>query len=332
MQLVLNNRIMNNILERKDFNEEAIGLLKLLVDREFEKSDDEIDFDFIDECSNAIVEITVNSDNGSNIVFPILTSKRFLSKMGAIGWNSISKGARIIMVAAVIFATTVTANAAVGTVTGNTIFESIISTFTGDDDGEETTTPSQRLEYEVVDDDIENPKDEGEIEETKAHNTPDATTTTLGYKAVFTPKDKELRAIEKKDKDSSTTRSADGSKEFAPYDDDTTYNEKEDLDEKEDSQLDKISVVTIKNQFKSEYELGEKFESKGIYVKAHYNDGSLEGIRLSDCKLSGFDTSTAGTKTVTVTYKNKKATFTVNVKTTSTTAATTETTIETEGE
>ncbi len=313
MDLVLDKRVMDNILEVKNFNAEAKELLNLLIDKELEKEDNEIDFEFIDECSDAIVEIELNAENTSRVIFPLLSSRRFLSRAGAVGFKSLSRSARVMLVAAVILATTITANAAVGSITGTTIFRSIVSTLSADDEEEEvtTTTPAEREEYEVVDDGVSEPEDEEDDEEPPYTGIPEGESTTLGYKAVYTPNDSELREIEKKDKESGTTRKSDGTDEFTGYDDETTQKEEETTPA---PVLKDIKLITINNVFKTEYEIGEKFSFEGLYINAYYDDGSLQSVDINDCKISGFDTATAGTKTVTVTYKGKSKTVRVNVK------------------
>ena len=63
---------------------------------------------------------------------------------------------------------------------------------------------------------------------------------------------------------------------------------------------------------KTSYYQGEAFEAAGLEVKAVYNTGE-EPLEASAYTLSGFDSSTAGQKTITVTYEGKTVTFTVNV-------------------
>ncbi len=61
------------------------------------------------------------------------------------------------------------------------------------------------------------------------------------------------------------------------------------------------------------YYIGDSFDSKGITVKAVFSDGSKKA--LSDgLKFSGFSSEKAGTKTVTVTYKDFSAQVKVKVK------------------
>lgn len=63
---------------------------------------------------------------------------------------------------------------------------------------------------------------------------------------------------------------------------------------------------------KKNYFVGDAFDATGLQVKAVYNTG--EEDLASGYELSGFDSSTAGEKTVKVTYMSKSATFKVNVE------------------
>ena len=76
--------------------------------------------------------------------------------------------------------------------------------------------------------------------------------------------------------------------------------------------LTEIKVVNAPS--KGTYLEGQKFDLTGLSVQAVYNNGTTEDITEA-VKLSDVDTAKAGTKTVTVTYKGKTATFTVEVKT-----------------
>ncbi|MDR2355009.1 MAG: PASTA domain-containing protein [Clostridiales Family XIII bacterium] len=68
---------------------------------------------------------------------------------------------------------------------------------------------------------------------------------------------------------------------------------------------------------KREYLVGESFASSGLVVLALYGDGSSKNV-TSACNLTGFDSTSEGTKTITVSYSEKTisrtARFTVAVK------------------
>ena len=80
--------------------------------------------------------------------------------------------------------------------------------------------------------------------------------------------------------------------------------------ETEQPALTGISVKTL--PAKTEYLVGESLDTTGLTLTATYADGSSEDI-TDGYTVSGFDSATAGAKTVTVTYEGKTATFGVNV-------------------
>ena len=75
--------------------------------------------------------------------------------------------------------------------------------------------------------------------------------------------------------------------------------------------LTKIEVA--KTPAKTVYEIGEALDTTGLTLTATYSDGSAETITIG-FTISGFDSSTAGEKTVTVTYEGKSASFKVTVQ------------------
>lgn len=80
-----------------------------------------------------------------------------------------------------------------------------------------------------------------------------------------------------------------------------------------------ITGITVsKMPDKTTYYQGELFDITGLEVSKTYSDGVLEAI--TDYKLSGFDSSSAGTKTITVTASGKTTTFEITVSEASITA------------
>lgn len=77
--------------------------------------------------------------------------------------------------------------------------------------------------------------------------------------------------------------------------------------------LSKISVASMPN--KTTYKVGESFDKTGLAIKAHYSDGTT--AKVTSYTVSGFSSTTAGTKTITVKYTEggvtKSCTFTVKV-------------------
>jgi len=70
-------------------------------------------------------------------------------------------------------------------------------------------------------------------------------------------------------------------------------------------------IVVTTSPTKTQYNLGEELDTTGMVVTAAYSDGST--VAVSGYSVSGYDKTTLGNQTVTVTYNGKTAEFTVNV-------------------
>lgn len=80
-----------------------------------------------------------------------------------------------------------------------------------------------------------------------------------------------------------------------------------------------VTGITVsKMPDKTMYYQGEIFDSTGLEISKTYSDGTSETI--TDYELSGFDSSSAGTKTITVTVSGKTTTFEISVSEASITA------------
>ena len=76
-----------------------------------------------------------------------------------------------------------------------------------------------------------------------------------------------------------------------------------------------VTQLTVtSNPTKTTYYIGDSLSTSGLELLVTYSDGSTETI-TSGFTTSGFSSSTAGTKTVTVSYEGLTDTFTVTVKT-----------------
>lgn len=78
------------------------------------------------------------------------------------------------------------------------------------------------------------------------------------------------------------------------------------------------SISVSKMPDKTTYYQGELFDSTGLEISGTTNTG--ETVSVTDYELSGFDSSSAGTKTITVTASGKTATFEITVSEASITA------------
>ena len=75
-----------------------------------------------------------------------------------------------------------------------------------------------------------------------------------------------------------------------------------------------VEKITIISEPQTEYELNETLNLDGGKILVEYTDDTEEEIVMTPEIVSGFDSSTAGTKTLTVTYGGCTAAFTIDVK------------------
>lgn len=77
----------------------------------------------------------------------------------------------------------------------------------------------------------------------------------------------------------------------------------------------KVTLIGIEaNGTPAEFWKGDKFNHDGITITAYWSDNSESDV-TEQCQFTGPDMTTAGKKTVTVTYENKECTYEIEVKT-----------------
>ena len=88
----------------------------------------------------------------------------------------------------------------------------------------------------------------------------------------------------------------------------------------EDEDFSEVESLTVVEQpTKTSYKVGEKLDLTGLVVEANFyadsegNKPESETIEVTDKMVNGFDSSAAGSVTVTVTYKKRTVDFTVTV-------------------
>ncbi len=73
------------------------------------------------------------------------------------------------------------------------------------------------------------------------------------------------------------------------------------------------AYIEISGDYRTEYTVGDEFDKTGVVVTATREDGSTKNVSAG-AEFAGFDSETAGEKTVTVSYGGKSAELTVTVK------------------
>ena len=117
--------IINEILSGEKLEKETAQLLNDKLDSELEKNIDEIDFDKVEEYTDALLETQgVNCENFEVTPFDYDFTEKSENKNRG---KTVRILLRALIAAAIIFATTLTASAAVKKATGKTIIENLAS-------------------------------------------------------------------------------------------------------------------------------------------------------------------------------------------------------------
>lgn len=73
-----------------------------------------------------------------------------------------------------------------------------------------------------------------------------------------------------------------------------------------------LTGIAVTNQpVKTQYEVGQSLDLTGLVVTGTYNDETTAPLEITSSNVSGFDSTTVGSKTVTITVDGKTATFNV---------------------
>ena len=78
------------------------------------------------------------------------------------------------------------------------------------------------------------------------------------------------------------------------------------------------SIIVISTDHKTEYKVGDPLDLTNLKIEATMSDGTKSIIPVTSGMVDGFDSSTAGTKTLTITCQDKTTTFNINVTASST--------------
>jgi hypothetical protein len=122
MKIEITKNDIDNIISE---NDKAIAALNQLIDKELEKKEAEIDFALIDEYSNALTELH-GGIRPEELELSDDASKRILREARRHNKSKIGTVIKVLLVAAVILASSLTANAAVSTITGQSIVQRIV--------------------------------------------------------------------------------------------------------------------------------------------------------------------------------------------------------------
>ncbi len=81
----------------------------------------------------------------------------------------------------------------------------------------------------------------------------------------------------------------------------------------ETAEVTPVSIRIASMPYKTSYYVGQKLDLSGCSIDVTYSDNSVKNVTVTDDMVSGFDSDTAGRKTIIVTYEGLTAAFEVTV-------------------
>ncbi len=281
-----------SIAEIKDddqFIKSIIHELNSIIDDELLKSDDEIDWKLIEDCSDALIYL-----NGLEI------GERELTLF------SVNKFKRQYILSK-LFKSSKTAAAAV--LTGLLCYGIINSSV------EPNIAPESTSSYRITTTAKAEEKTTIETETQIGTSAPEKSTTRkLNNKK--NEKTTQKNSMKSNEEENSQSREAisDTTNPDMPGQDKETTTQAEETTIKTESGLDILFITgSFDDNFKTEYKIGEKLDLTGLIILVTYSDLSTDTLMPSQCGISGFSSDTQGTKTIEITYRGCSFTFDVEV-------------------
>ncbi len=293
MNYIINEKTLLSVINNREFYEEMYNFLMSVIDEELLKSDDEIDCDLIQECTDIIVELNKEEDNSFAVLIPFISSQKLMEKFSRNnGCKRLGKGARAVIIAAVVACIVFSANAAVAAVSGVNLIENLSD-----------AVHNTLVEWGVIKSDgidvIEGEDDDSDevIAEQTTIVKPSETTT------------------EKSDSDNQTSVTQTKSEN------DINVNDENNVPASKPSQSEEITVgsepkslrLEFSNDFKREYLWGEELNTRGLKVIAVYVNNTSKSVSVDDCSINGYNKAVLGNQKIVVKYKSVSAAFDINV-------------------
>ena len=284
-------------------NDDIKASLKHMIDVELSKNDDAVDTTFVDECVNALLELEQDENKGFAVLIPLVSSADYLNRItGRRHWNTLSRKARVAVIAAVFATSTIAANTAVAAITGvdplkeagDAIHSKLIDWGLIEDKSnsdaplttpivkEEPTTAPEQEEATVIK--LHKAEAKPMIEQINGIDDEDEETTTRHHIEQLYGEDEE--------DDETTTRQHIEQLQGEDDDDETTTHRKPEPTTTKPvveptTQYKNEAVLTsleaeYGDNFKVDYIYGETLSYDGLTLTANYSDGSKKTVDIND--------------------------------------------------
>ena len=317
-ELIFNKDIANSILNDKTLCDELIIILNELIDEEFAKTDDQINFDLIDAYTDALNELYTGK-GATTVLVKLQSVEEFVKGISSNDKHKkIAKIFRITVAACAVIALFTTANKVTENVTGQSLVshasEAVQEMFNGKTVKANTSTTE--ISQSTV------TTTEAISEETTTNETPEEETTNIQEEVTTQPPKNETTTATETTTVLVTPQNPNLSpvlRPTTPPTETTTETTTAEPFTRVDEEVTAAPIVikltgTYSESFKRDYVVGETADFSGLTITATYDNSTTKNVSISQCSILGFNTQTAGNKIVTVQYEGCSFSFLIKVK------------------
>ena len=299
----INSKILCNFT-----NENIAAALNEIIDNELSKDVSQMNTRLIEECTDALLELEKEENSSFRVLIPLMNSNDFLKKLQPAkhGWKSLNVFARAAIIAAILAASAMTANAAYKSATGVDLLANLavaVQAQLTPSNTEDNKKHSKGI-IQLGDDEETDEEETSEVLETEPQ-TAQTSATAETSEETKTEKSTTKGYIEQlgddEEDDEPTSQEA------------TTKKQPENTTEqasivKPEKEPEKPYVTALEaefDNFKTDYIYGEALSYDGLSLKALYSDGSKKDVALKDCDYTkSLNMNTTADYTLRVIYEN----------------------------
>ena len=286
----INSTVLSNLN-----NDNITASLNQIIDRELAKDVSLMNTALIDECVCALIEIEKEKDSGFNALVPLLNSNEFIKSIQPkqSNWKNLNVFARASIIAALLAASAITANAAYRSATGIDLIENFGTAIHSKLEDwniikSEEETANSNIHNSQSPQKPEEPTTINEnnnttiIETTTAPTEQTAQTTTTTTKRNYI---EQLGDDEEDDEETTTQTTKPSTTEQTTVPHPEAVTEKANIVEPErEPETPYVSALEAKfDNFKYNYIYGEELSYEGLTLTAVYNNGDKRAVALGDC-------------------------------------------------
>lgn len=127
MNILVNEKVMRSLFNDNDFNTELKAMLNEMIDEELMKEPEDMDCDLIDECTDMLIELEQEEDDGFAVMIPLLSSEKIMAACGRKGFKALSRPVRASLIACIVLLSALTANTVIAEVFDYNIAKEVVS-------------------------------------------------------------------------------------------------------------------------------------------------------------------------------------------------------------